>query len=345
MTESENRLTATPDKQVISSYLSISNTSQISAISIVLSYICGFITVTAYLGSFGIKDYETFRTQYIISGATLFLIFGLFYYFIGRHAIALDDDIKKYAELFAEFGARGRRWEVVAAIYCVSELAFFVVIATVIGTSLLFTIPATKIMPLLAIMMLGYVLNDMIITSQAAKAIRGLYFLLVSIFYSLSFIAFYYLADGIITSFLTFLLVGTTLAIIVAGSLNSIKTAKARKIYLTFFPIFLLVTSSGAFGRYFYGHVRSSIGGGEPEQVQIVIDESTTPKVLQEKLNVSESMSSKVNLITQTDTEIYLGYPMSDPDKGYKTLIRMDKKLVKAVISSDVFVIPHTRIE
>jgi hypothetical protein len=50
-------------------------------------------------------------------------------------------------------------------------------------------------------------------------------------------------------------------------------------------------------------------------------------------------------LIAQTDSEIYLGYPLGNGNEGFKTLIRIDRKLIKAIISKDVAVIKYIKLE
>ena len=109
--------------------------------------------------------------------------------------------------------------------------------------------------------------------------------------------------------------------------------------------VFVLVTMSGFFGKYFYGHARSAIGGGEPEFVRVVIDDANTPKILQKELNTSDSLSAFFVLNAQTDSEIYLGYPLGNGNEGFKTLIRIDRKLIKAIISKDVAVIKYIKLE
>jgi hypothetical protein len=322
------------------SFITIGNTSQIIAIALALVYFCGFVVVTAYLGSLGIKDYEAFRTQYIISGATMLLIMGLFYYFVGRHIRTLDDDANEVRKVLLDIGAQGKFWDLYAIFFTMIELAFFIVIATFSSTAILFTVKSTPVYSMIIPMVFGFFIIDSTLTSKAKESVGKLFYILIGIYYLASCIAFFYLIDGVELQFLYFILGGTTFLMIFHDRNKIVRNKKAYSIYMV---VFVLITFSGIFGRYFYGHARAAIGGGEPEYVQVVIDESNVPKTLQKELNISDSLSTKLVLIAQTDTEIYLGFPLNDETQGYKTIIRIDRKLIKAIISKDVSVIKYLK--
>lgn len=336
-------MTETNEASGNSSFLSIGNTSQIIAIAIAIAYVCGFIIVTAYLGSLGIKDYEAFHTQYLITGTTLLVILGLLYYFVGRHILTLDEDSANYRKLFLNHGAKGNFWALSAFIFPIAESCFLIVIATIVSTSLLFTVTSTPTIRMFVPLAIGGFFIQITLTSKAAESVGKLFFLLVEIFYLIAFIAFFYLADGILLQFLYFTLAYAVIFLVFSDTKKSLK--KNQNIFLTYMIVFLLVSSSGTFGRYFYGHTRSAIGGGEPELVRVVIDESNTPMILQKELNISESLSSKLDLVAQTNSEIFLGYPLGNGNQGYKTLIRIDRKLIKAIISKDLSVIKYIKLD
>lgn len=323
----------------------ISNSGQVIAIAAAIAYICGFIVVTAYLGSFGIKDYEAFRIQYMISGTTLLLISGLFFYFVGRHVLTLNEYTKQIQMLFMEKGASGKLWAFCAWIFPPLEIGFLITVTTIIGSSLLFTINSTRLIYWISPTVFGYFWIQFVLTSNAKKDVGKLFFLLIEIFYLLVICAFFYLADGIILKFSYFILSG---AFMVNQYLAMKSSVSNPKVFVTYLLICSLVLFSGIFGRYFYGHVRSAVGGGEPESVRVIVDDQNTPVSLNKELNISDSVSSKVDLITQTDSELFLGYPMHEhgqDDQDYKTLIRIDRKLVKALISNDLRVIKYIKTE
>lgn len=321
--------------------LSIGDISQLTATTLAICYVSGFIIVMAYLGSFGIKDYEAFRTQYIISGGTLLLIGGLYYYFVGNHILTIDDETETSKKIFAAHGAKGRFWDFCAFTFPVWRLGYFIAATSLIGSSLLFDITSTLLVPLIVPMVAGFFWIESVLTSKASESIGKLFWLLTEVFYLLVFLAFYHLADGLILDFTNFILVATGIGFAYANAVHSIEPAHVKKVSAYFF-VFAIVALSGIFGRYFYGHIKPSIGGGEPIQVKVVVDEET-PNVLQKELNVSDSLSSTVNLIAQTDSELFLGFPSNESTQGYKTVIKIDKELVKAVISSDVSVIKYIK--
>jgi hypothetical protein len=191
--------------------------------------------------------------------------------------------------------------------------------------------------------MLGYIQIESGLTnkvSRSGKPLEKSFFLLIGLFHLVTFIGFILLAEGLVFQLISFFLGA---ALLLAIFKDRVKYFADKKIYLIYMVVFSLVFLSGTFGRYFYGQSRSSIGGGKPEYVRVIIDESNTPKVLQKELHVSDGISEELTLIAQTDSQIYLGNTSGENSQNYKMLIEIDRKLVKAVISTNVSVIKNSK--
>lgn len=313
-------------------WLTIGNASQIIAIAIAVAYICGFIIVSAYFGSLGIKDYEAFRTQYIISGITFLVVLGLIYYVFGRKIFNFDKQVKIYDKQLIDIAASGKYWGKFAQRFLIFELLFLMAMTAIIASSILFDRALEIYAP--------FLFSGVVISVSKSHKPTKLLFVLVEISYLLFFLVFCYLADWNILLFLGFeLLTIVYILLMIDASQNTDKTfTLASFLYLT---VLMFVTLGGIFGHSLYGHIKSTIGGGKPEQVRLVIDESNTPMILQKKLNISKAISTKINLIDQTDNEIFLGFPLANGKQGYESLIRIDRKLIKAIISDDASVIKN----
>ncbi len=328
--------------------MSIANIGQFIAIAVAVAYFCGFIIVTSYLGSFGIKDYDAFHIQYIISGTTLLLVIGYFVFLVGRRVFRLDEDSRHYLIKFQKLGANGKFWSFCGFVYPLIEIGFFIVLTVVSISFFIFPITSTQTYWIVSIALsaAGF---DFFFNAGKEDRLGKYYFLLNEIFYLITILAFFYKVDGIMSDFSGYVLNGlmwtTFVMFTVKYVVSKVSFNEFRPLIYTVFSFIILIGQSSQFGQHYYGFVRSSIGGGEPQQVQIVVDESDTPLLIVNALKISKSISAKVDLIAQTDADLYIGYPPRENEQKYKSIIRVQRKLIKAVIANDVAVIKSTKIQ
>lgn len=328
--------------------MSIANIGQIIAIAGAVAYFCGFIIVTSFLGSFGIKDYDAFHIQYIISGTTLLLIIGFFVYLVGRRVFQLDDDSRHYLKKFQKLEATGKFWSFCAFVYPLIEIGFFIVFTVVSISFFIFPITFTPTFWIVAIATsaTGF---DFFVNAGREERLGKYYYLLNEIFYLITFLAFFYEVDGIMSEFSGYVLDGfmwTTFAMFTDKYVvRRVLDNRYKLIIYAVLSFIFLIGLSSKFGQHYYGFIRSSIGGGEPQQVQIVVDESDTPLPIVNALKISKSISEKVDLIAQTDADLYIGYPPRENEQRYKTVIRVQRKLIMAVIANDLAVIKSAKIQ
>lgn len=304
--------------------------AQVLAGVLALAYLSGFIVVTAHLGRFGLKDYDAFRVQYLVAGAIIWVIIGLFAYLVGRHVFRIDEDTEKYRKLFESFGGNGAGWAIWAFFFTASELAYFIVICTLVAGSLLFSLPSTNTIFLVGAIAFGQQLVDMALTSPASRHLTQWSFVLIGVFFATALAGFLFAVEGAyLELFIWFCMISAGLYAYHDQRLHS----RNPKLIRAYFFGFGLLFVSGVFGEHFYDRVRPSIGGGAPQVVRLIVDEAKMPVELKRSLGVVGDTSTSVYLLSETATEILVGeYPN---DGRYKKMFRIKRDLVSAMSFDD----------
>lgn len=348
MVEQQNQVEVQAGTDETFPQMLIVNIVQFIAFAVAVAYFCGFIIVTSYYGSLGIKEYDAFHIQYIVSGTTLLLIIGYFVYLVGRRVFQLDDDSRHYLKKFQELGANGKFWSFCAFVYPLAEIGFFIVFVIVTISYFIFPITSTKTYWVIAIA-ISAATFDFFINAGKEGRLGKFYYLFNEIFFMVTFFAFFYEADGIISKFSGYVFDGFIWTTFIAFTFKYVVSKISYGSYRLIIHIVILCTIligfSSTFGQHYYGYIRSSIGGGEPQQVQVVVDESETPLPIVNVLKISKSVSTKVDLIAQTDADLYIGYPPRENEQKYESVIRVQRKLIKAVIANDLSVVKPTKIQ
>jgi hypothetical protein len=332
------------------SIANIGHVAQLFAFAVSVAYIGGFLVVTMYLGNYGIRDYDAFKIQYLVAGVQVFLVGGVFYYFIGRPLSTLDRDAQSYLEIFRSIGGEGAIWLAYSLVFPIVEIGCFVCVSVLITCSFLFYIPkvSTAFMLYMLFFMFGMGLIQFIVLPNIRKNQSKLLFILLGLFYVLALFEFVLLANGffikIFYFFLIFSFVGLQYPIIKTSS------KKAPLAYLVIFTFFSFTTW---YGKNFYAHVKASVGGGESEQVRVVVDDVNTPIYIKKELQVKDGVSTMLNLVAETGSDFFFTYPSkvsmpsskASKENASQSLVRVERKLIKAVISNDVSEAKVTTIE
>ena len=295
-----------------------------------LAYLSGFIVVTAHLGRFGLKDYDAFRVQYLVAGAIVWVTIGLFAYFVGRHVFRIDEDTEEYRKLFESVGGKGSGWAAWAFFYTAGELAYFLGVCTLVAGSLLFFLPSTNTILLAVAIVFGQQLVDMVLTSAASRHLTQWSFVWIGVFFATALAGFLFVVEGPYRELFIFFCV-------LAAGLNAYQHQRRHsrnpKLIKAYFIGFGLLVVSGAFGSHFYDRVRPSIGGGAPQVVRLIVDETKMPVELKRSLGVVGDTSTSVDLLAETATEILVGEEPSDD--RYKKMFRIKRDLVSAMSFAD----------
>jgi hypothetical protein len=295
-----------------------------------LAYVSGFIVVTAHLGRFGLKDYDAFRVQYLVAGSIVWVVIGLFAYFVGRHVLRLDDDTNECRKLFESLGCNGAGWTAWAFFYTMVELGYFLAVCTLIIGSLLFSLPNTSTILVAVAIVSGQQWINLVMTSAASRHLTKWSFVWFGIFFGTSFVGFFIVADGPYRELLISL---CFLAFLLNAYQSQLSHAKNPLLVKAYFVGFSVLFISGAFGTHFYDRVRPSIGGGAPQTVRLIVDETKVPLELRNQLGVVGSTSKSVDLLAETDTEILVGQAMDN--NRYHEMFRIKRELFIAISFGD----------
>lgn len=295
-----------------------------------LAYLSGFIVVTAHLGRFGLKDYDAFRVQYLVAGTIVWVTIGLFAYFVGRHVLRIDEDTEECRKLFESVGGKGAGWAAWAFFYTAGELAYRLVVCTFVAGLLLFSLPSTNMLFLVGAIVIGEQLANMILTSAASRHLTQWSFVWIGVFFATTLAGFLLVTERPYRELFFFFCV-------LAAGLNAYqhqrRHSKNPKLIKAYFIGFGLLVVSGAFGSHFYDRVRPSIGGGAPQVVRLIVDETRMPVELKRSLGVVGDTSTSVDLLAETATEILVGEEPNDD--RYKKMFRIKRDLVSAMSFTD----------
>ncbi len=307
--------------------IALKDLGQTFALSVAVAYICGFIVVTAYLGKFGLREYAAFRMQYLIAGATVFLLAGLFFYFVARNIGPDNTDVEQYTTFFMPVGGDTLKWSFLALLFIFVEIAFNVILCSVLSAAFLFPLPNRATVLLLIAIVSGGALIHFVMTSDARNHASPRSFVYIGTFMALAVIAFLLLVDGPYVELAYFYFAAFAFLNSYRYQQRSTTEPKALAFY---FSIASIVAFSGLFGAFFYGHVRPDIGGGAPVTVRILIDEQRTTPELARVLQLRDGSLASVDLLAETDTELVIG--IANSSGRYDELLRVKRDLVKAIL-------------
>ena len=319
-----------PKSQSALKNIALRDIGQTFALSVAAAYICGFIVVTAYLGRFGLREYAAFRMQYLIAGTMIFLLVGLFGYFVARNMGPGNSDVEQYTKFFMPVGGDTLKWSFLAVLFLFLQTAYNVVLCSVISAALLFPLPNRETLLLIIAIAGGGAFINFVMTSSARNHVSPRVFVYIGSFMALAVIAFLLMADGPYLELAYFYFVALAYLISYRYHQRSTTEPKALAFY---FSIVSIVVFSGIFGTFFYEHVRPSIGGGAPVTVRILIDEQRAPPELARVLRLHDGSLAPVDLLAETDTELLIG--TANSSGRYDELLRVKRELVKAILMRD----------
>lgn len=310
--------------------LAFQDFAQIFAGLLALAYISGFIVVTAHLGRFGLKDYDALRVQYLVAGAIVWVTIGLFAFFVGQHAFRIDSNTEEYRKLFESVGGKGSRWAAWAFFFNAGELAYLLVVCTLVTGSLLFSLPNINTILVAVAIMFGQQLVDRVLTSAASRHLTQWSFVWIGVFFATALTAFLFVVEGPHRGLFYFF------CLLAAGLIayqHQRHITRSQHFIKAYFLGFGLLVVSGAFGAHLYDRVRPSIGGGAPQIVRLIVDETKMPVGLRSSLGVVGNTSKPVNLLAETPTEVLVGEDLNHD--RYKKIFRIKRDLVSAMSFAD----------
>lgn len=299
----------------------------IATLSLVL-YVSGFIVLNSHLASFGIQSFALLEPRYVMAGGLLFLTLGIYTAFAGRRVFYLDHDIQEFSKL-----GRGSRfstiWEVFAGIHVITEALFGTVFAAwLIGgllaekrpSDLFFAVGGSFFLFDYALVWSGFYKRN---PKAGARIAFLLHFMVVFLFFLLS--------EEQLPRDLFWAFVGLSLVLNLLLDLrNRIGQSESYRIFEAGWVLFTVLLFSLYFGSSVYGRVRTSLGGGKPQPVRLILTDADKEKLSQIR-NKNALFSKKILLVAENENEVILRVPNN---AGYTT-VRLRKDAVVAIISDE----------
>jgi len=304
------------------------NMGQTFAVIVSSIYISGFIVVTAYLGSYGLRDYEAFRIQYLIAGIILWLYFGAFVYFLGKKIHNLGSNEHSFHNLFKQYGYTGASWELWALILSLIELVYYSIMCSIVAISIMLeNIFTVEFRMYLAAFMLGQTILFNIHHSSVRDKISKASFVLLGIYWTVAVVGYF-----IVSERTSIWIAGIYIILMAIVSLAVLEYKQHKNISIAIYMfIWALVSISGMFGSHCYSNIRPSLGGGASIEVSLVLNgKQTIPQELVKVLGLKNHTSTRVNLLAETNNELLIGVDKMF-DK-YKEIIRIKKEIIQAII-------------
>lgn len=309
----------------------LGESGQVMAIGIAVCYISGFIIVNSYLGKYGIKDYDAFRTEYLVAGFLFFILIGLWFFFVGRNIIKLDGHSEKNIKLYNSLGGTSNRWNfmgfITPMIDLIASYVFLVVLTAIIFLSYKNNLIYSLFGGAAAIHFFVYAVQ----TSKASESITKWFYLLITIADLVVISLFLYLMDKLLIEVAGFFLI-MTFAMFQFADIKKYIHSSIKYLVSVYLVVMVIVIGSGViFGTGLYEEIKSSLGGAKPPIVKIVVKDDDLPEALIKQLEIISGVSSSFKLLAQSDKELYL---LPQNEKEHVTL-RISRDLVKAVISQN----------
>lgn len=291
-------------------------TPQVAAIFLAGVYVAGFLVLNAHLSKRGVFDLGLANSRYLIAGIN-FVVFLVFWYlFAGRAIISIEKGISEEIKSAIELGL-SRRWHFVIRINFFIGLVFFTCISaaffsiTLLGSleTIIFFIYLSFF--LLIICIWGELFEHNPRVKKLFKLITGtvaivIFFITIDIFSMtmIVFLHFFFISGYVILVLFLFERFG-----IIKDQL------KSEMISLAIFVLF----SSVSFGWLHYENIKSYFGGGQPQEVEIIVVDQTVRNSL-ETMGFKVKPFLKAKLIHENQQEFII--------EAKDQIVRLSRKTV-----------------
>jgi len=306
--------------------MSVADFAQLLAGGVIVTYICGFIIVTSYLGRLGIRDYDAFKFQYLVAGVIAILIFGTYFWFARLRPLHIDEEVSLIRSWQESHGASNWLARAISVAHPFIDIIYRLTICTLAISSLLLFFPQdTKpfvVVPALFVPgLVEGLYGPKLMERGAVGAFRDLFFGKV-----IAIAGFFLIAPPHYLKIFIFYL---ALAFAFLNLAVALKTTISKPALIAYAALSSFVLCSSFIGSTLYGHMRPWIGGGTPLPVKLVMTNLEAADEINRVIDVRGGVSNQVDLIAETSSEFVIGTGW-DGDR-YSNVIRLRRDLVKAV--------------
>ncbi len=233
-----------------------------------LTYALGFITVSANLASFGVQAFQPFRLQYILAGALVLLILAAFLLSVGLRVYLHGDRLTSVRlELALQVGGI---WARLAWLFLLSEIAFYIVIDTLLLGPFLFGVEYATSWGVIWTLFIFDFLNSTLKVptprDRKWQLVASIVIQVGSVFYFFQNIH----DEHIRALFWGFVSLAVTIAFIFRNR-NAFRQIAAYHVAVGIF--FVALVWSGYYGSELYKFTRPVVGGGKPIVARLLVTE------------------------------------------------------------------------
>jgi hypothetical protein len=278
---------------------SLGDTSHLVAIATVALYAIGFVVTNAYLAKWDAATFDLASANYIAAGLLFACFVGIFWFVVWRRLEACSHDIAGFRESLASISSHGFWWHFASA-YVRTEILFsFFAAAT--WTASLFLVRNETLSKFSGVLLLLYILDFEILIRNGGYSRWPRASLLVSFGAYVSVIVFVavWVRD---TSLYSTLVLYVGVAYVGTVIVDIKARLKASKAFTVFWAITFVTMVAASFGHSVYGHIESSIGGGQPRAVDLYLSPSAG-EAIELALQVNGGKAISVSLVAETPSE------------------------------------------
>lgn len=246
---------------------------KVSAVFLGIIYLCGFLTLNSHLYKYGVVELGIASTEYLVAGAVFVLYLSVYGVFAGRSIVLSKHWLGQNIDHLKEKNAPAFS-SLIAFIHMFVELVFYHCLSAALFSTFAFSqiesIGFYAVLSLVFIVSYGLDISNWDVRHPFAHLIIDGLLKLIAVF------SFFYLSSGINIYIVFTAFFGYSMYInFVLDSFDRYKVNKDRIIFnLCYMAIFILLAAV-TFGSSVYGKVSKKIGGGNPLQMTIGLNETS----------------------------------------------------------------------
>ena len=256
----------------------------VQTVSVILAgvYLAGFLVLNAHLGKWGLYDFDLANSRHLIAGWLFVGFLVSWYLFAGRAIILLkkrlDDEIT-----FAKEHGLSSFWHALVYLNSWIKLGFLTCLSAAFFSSIFLgsTESRSVFAYLLGLFLIAYLWDILNFDLRFPRANQALEFVSKAGMILVFFITIRPIVSPTMFVFLQFALM-SIYANLVLDSFERFKITTDHVTYSIIFTFVFILVFSTSFGKFHYGDISSALGGGQPQPVEILIDDEAVWNGLKE---------------------------------------------------------------
>lgn len=269
----------------------------VQTVSVILAgvYLAGFLVLNAHLGKWGLYDFNLANSRHLMAGG-LFVAFLVFWYLFAGRAIILFKKRLNVEITFAKERGLSSFWHALVYLNSGIQLGFMICLSAAFFSSIILGSPASRSVSayLLGLFFISYLWDILNFDSRFPRASQALQFVSKAGMIFVFFITVRPIVSPTMLVFVNFVVI-STFASLVLDSFERFKITTDHVTYSIIYTFVFILVFSTVFGKFHYGDISSTLGGGQPQPVEILIDDEAVWNGLKEMgFEVTPSLRAKL---------------------------------------------------